>query len=499
MYKFNLEKLEYYRVLEKLSEFCHTFLGKELAKNLLPSNNKEDVQNLLEETNEAVNLIDRISTPPNLEFEDITFYIKLLENSSSLTVKGLLDIANILEISNNLREYFSEVENKNDFELLNSYFSCLYSNNFILAKIKNSIIDENTISDNSSQTLANIRRKKSKLEQDIKNTLMNIIHSSKYAKYIQENVVTLRNDRYVIPVKQEYRSLIKGFIHDYSSTGSTVFIEPLSVFELNNELNNLKNEENLEIEKILFNLSSMLFQYTEELKCDMQTIGKLDFIFAKANFSKSINGTCPTISKTKSINLINARHPLIDKKKVVPISINLGIDFILLVITGPNTGGKTVALKTVGLLELMACSGLNIPCDEKSSIYVFDEIFADIGDDQSITNSLSTFSSHIINVSSILKCATPNSLILLDELGSGTDPLEGSALAISILEYIKSKKILAIATTHYQELKQYAILNKEAQNASVEFNLETLTPTYKLLLGIPGKSNAFAISKKLRY
>lgn len=499
MYKLNLEKLEYYKILEKLSEFCHTFLGKNLVKKLLPSNKEEEVQNLLEETNEGISLIERISNPPNLEMEDITFYIKTLENSSSLTAKGLLDIANILEISYNLKEYFSEIEEKQNFQILNNLFSCLYTNASILTKIKDSIIDENTISDKGSQTLANIRRKKSKLEQDIKTTLMNIIHSSKYAKYIQENVVTIRNDRYVIPVKQEYKSLIKGFIHDYSSTGSTVFIEPISVFELNNSLNDLKNEENIEIEKILFNLSGLLFPYTEELKCDMQIIGKLDFIFAKANFSKSINGICPTISKTKSINLINARHPLIDPKKAVPISINLGVDFKLLIITGPNTGGKTVTLKTVGLLELMACSGLNIPCDEKSSIYVFDEIFADIGDDQSILDSLSTFSSHIINISNILKCATPNSLILLDELGSGTDPLEGSALAISILEHLKNLNILTIATTHYQELKQYAILNKDAQNASVEFDLETLTPTYKLLLGIPGKSNAFAISKKLRY
>lgn len=380
---------------------------------------------------------------------------------------------------------------------LNIYFSELYTNHSIIDKIKKSIIDENTISDNSSNTLATIRRRQRKLEQDIKSKLNTIIHSSSYSKYMQENVVTIRNERYVIPVKQEYRSYVKGFVHDMSSSGSTVFIEPLAIFELNNELNNLKIDENAEIERILYNLSSQLFPYTNELKLDVSIIGKLDFIFAKAKYSNSIKGITPTINTEKLVNLINARHPLIDENKVVPTTLSIGEDFSLLIITGPNTGGKTVTLKTVGLLELMACSGLNIPASEKSSIYVFDEIFADIGDDQSISDSLSTFSSHMINISKILNTATENSLILVDELGSGTDPLEGANLAISILEYFKNNNILTIATTHYQELKRYALVTSDVQNASVEFDIENLKPTYKLLLGIPGKSNAFAISEKL--
>ena len=449
------------------------------------------------ETAEAVSLIQRNSTPPISDIDDIGVYIKLLESSSSISAKALLSVCNILEMSYELKEYFSDFLNTGEYFELNKYFLELYSNNSITEKIKKAIIDENTISDSASTELARIRRNERKLEQDIKSKLNTIIHSASYSKYMQENVVTIRNERYVIPIKQEYRSFVKGFVHDISSSGSTVFIEPIAVFELNNELNNLKIEEHNEIEKILQMLSSLLFPYTEELKLDVSIIGKLDFIFAKAKYSNSIKGITPTINDEKFVNLVNARHPLIDKDKVVPTSFSIGNDFSLLIITGPNTGGKTVTLKTIGLLELMACSGMNIPADEKSSIYVFDEIFADIGDDQSISDSLSTFSSHIINISNIVNSATSNSLVLVDELGSGTDPLEGANLAISILEHFKEKNILTIATTHYQELKRYALQTPNVQNASVEFDIEHLRPTYKLLLGIPGKSNAFEISEKL--
>ena len=324
-----------------------------------------------------------------------------------------------------------------------------------------------------------------------------MIHSSTYSKFIQDSLVTIRNDRFVIPVKEEYRSQIKGFVHDISNAGSTVFIEPISIFEMNNELNQLKIDENIEIEKILKDLSSLFYPYIEQLKMDSDLIGKLDFIFAKAKFSNSLNAITPIINDKKEINLINARHPLIDKNKVVPISVNIGNTFSVLLITGPNTGGKTVTLKTIGLLSCMACSGLNIPADEHSSIYVFDEIYTDIGDDQSISDSLSTFSSHMTNIVEITKKVTQNSLVLVDELGSGTDPIEGANLAISILEFFKNKKCITIATTHYQELKQYALVTNDFENASVEFDVNTLSPTYKLLVGIPGKSNAFAISKKL--
>ena len=491
-----LNKLEFDQVLQKLTEYCHTYIGKEKALDLEPSADKNYVKKTLLETSEAVSLMERNSTPPISEIEDIRVYIKMLESSNTLTAKALLDICNILNMADELKTYFSDFLDDESYENLRVYFENLYTNSTIVDKIKKSIIDSETIADNASSSLSAIRRQIRQAEQEIKNKLNSILHSS-YSKYMQENVVTIRNDRFVIPVKQEYRSQIKGFVHDISSSGSTVFIEPMSVFEANNTINNLRVDEAAEIERILQNLSSLLFPYTDELFSDIESIGMLDFIFAKAKYSNSIKGITPKINDTKYVNLIKARHPLIDAFSVVPITINIGQDYSLLIITGPNTGGKTVSLKTVGLLEAMACSGLNIPAEEKSSIYVFDEIFADIGDDQSIADSLSTFSSHMKNISNIVNTASSDSLILVDELGSGTDPLEGANLAISILEYFKNKNILTLATTHYQELKKYALVTDGVQNASVEFDIENLKPTYKLLIGIPGKSNAFAISEKL--
>ena len=404
----------------------------------------------------------------------------------------------IFKLSQELKDFLNkDFLDIKDYPILSDYFFKLYSNKNVIDKINSCIIDENTIDDKASKALLLIRKQQKKLEQDIRSKLNQMIHSSTYSKYIQENIVTIRNDRFVIPVKEEYRSQIKGFVHDISNAGSTIFIEPLSVFEMNNELNQLKIDETFEIQKILKDLSSLFYPYVEELKLDSCLIGKLDFIFAKAKFSKALNAITPIINDKKEINLVNARHPLIDKDKVVPISLNIGNEFSVLLITGPNTGGKTVTLKTVGLLSCMACSGLNIPADEKSSIYVFDEIFTDIGDDQSISDSLSTFSSHMTNIVEITKKVTENSLVLVDELGSGTDPVEGANLAISILDYFKNCNCITIATTHYQELKQYALVTKGFENASVEFDINTLSPTYKLLVGIPGKSNAFAISKKL--
>ena len=426
MNKMSLEKLEYDKILEKLSSFCNTYIGKNLALQLLPLTTKNEVEHALQETLEAVSLIERNSVPPISEIDDISFYIKALESFNTISAKALLSICNIIEMANELINYFTVFKDTEEYFVINNYFLLLYSNHSIIDKIKKSIIDENTIADNASNTLSNIRKKEHKLEQDIKSKLNNMLHSSTYSKYMQENVVTIRNNRYVIPIKQEYRSFVKGFVHDISQSGSTVFIEPISVFELNNELNNLKIEETAEIEKILKDLSSMLFPYTEEIKQDVKTIGIIDFIFAKAKYSNSINAVTPIINDKKFVNLINARHPLIDEKKVVPTSISIGKDFNLLIITGPNTGGKTVCLKTLGLLELMACSGLNIPANEGSSIYIFDNVFADIGDDQSISDSLSTFSSHMLNISKILDTTTSESLVLVDELGSGTDPIERS-------------------------------------------------------------------------
>lgn len=493
-----ISKLEFNKVLENLSKYCSTDLGKELALNLQIYNEVNIVKQKLAETEEAVNLVYKNSIPSFYDIQDIHIYLINLESSQSLTIKGLLDLNTIFLCSRDLKTYFSkDYIDKNDFPILEGLFSSLYTNEGVISKISSSIIDENTIDDKASPELQKIRKKIRNLEQDIRSKLNSMIHSSSFSKYVQENVVTIRNDRFVIPIKEEYRSQVKGFVHDVSNAGSTLFIEPISIFELNNEINQLRLEEEVEIEKILQQLTSLFYPYIEELKTDMEVIGTLDFIFAKAKYSKAILGITPIINTNKEIHLINARHPLIDKSKVVPISIELGKDFSTLLITGPNTGGKTVTLKTVGLLTCMACSGLNIPADEKSSIFVFEHVFADIGDDQSIADSLSTFSSHMTNIVDITKHANENSLILVDELGSGTDPVEGANLAISILDYFKTIGSLTIATTHYQELKKYAMTTSGFENASVEFDVETLSPTYKLLIGVPGKSNAFAISQKL--
>ena len=498
MNTYYLKKLEFNKILENLSSYCSTYIGKTIATNLLPYNDINTVSNLLKETEEAVNLIYRNSAPSFYDISDITIELKQLQSNSTLSSKSILKLANILKSSKDLKTYFNkDFLDISDYPILSHLFLKLYTNEGIINKVFSCIIDEYTIDDKASKNLKSIRNKKRNLELDIKNKLNDLIHSSSNSKYIQENIVTIRNDRFVIPVKEEYRSQIKGFIHDISNAGSTVFIEPLAVFEMNNELNKLKIEEELEIEKILLELSKLFFPYISELKEDLQLIGNLDFIFAKAKYSNSINAITPIINTKKEFHFKNARHPLIPKDKVVPISIDLGDEFSVLLITGPNTGGKTVTLKTAGLLTCMACSGLNIPCDENSSFYIFDNVFADIGDDQSISDSLSTFSSHIRNIVKITENVTENSLVLVDELGSGTDPLEGANLAISILDYFKSIGCLTISTTHYQELKHYALVTDGFKNASVEFDISTLSPTYRLLVGIPGKSNAFEISKKL--
>ena len=426
------------------------------------------------------------------ELSDISEYILLLEKNNFLSAKALLDIANVLKTSRLLKEYYFE-NPLNETDALNNYFNNLYTNNKIEHTISSAIIDENTISDDASSNLMSIRRNIRKVNQEIRNKLQSLLSS----KFLQEPIITIKNNRFVVPVKNEYKTNVNGFVHDISTSGSTVFIEPMNVFELNNKLSDLKNEEIIEIEKILQKLSSLLFDLVGEIKNTFNLIGLIDFIFAKAKYAKEINGIYPIISDKKVINLIEARHPLIDKNKVVPITLSLGEKYTCLVITGPNTGGKTVTLKTVGLLCLMGMAGLHIPAKEKSSIYVFDNIFADIGDEQSIQESLSTFSSHMVNVVNITISATKDSLVLLDELGSGTDPLEGASLATSILEFLSNKDILTVSTTHYQEIKHFAMVNDKFENASCEFDINTLSPTYRLLIGVPGKSNAFEISKKL--
>ena len=493
------QKLEFNKILRLLTDLCVTYIGKELANSLKPQCNKDIVSKLLRETSEAVTLLYKKSSPTFIPIININNIIKALESNSILDAKSLLNVCKILRLSNDLKKYFyTDNETPTDsFPILEKYFYALYTNLSVQETIEKSIIDEFTIADNASNELNSIRRKQRKLEETIKDKLNSFIHSSSYSKYIQEAIITIRNERYVIPVKEEYRSMVNGFIHDYSSSGSTVFIEPMNIFELNNEIATLKAEEAKEIEKILLNLTGLLYPIIEEIKNTTKLIGRLDFIFAKALYSKKIKAIEPKINTQKYINLINARHPLIDDCVVVPININIGINFSSLVITGPNTGGKTVSLKTVGLLTLMACSGLHIPADENSSIYVFDNIYADIGDEQSIQESLSTFSSHMRNIIEMLNSSTSESLILLDELCTGTDPIEGSSLAISILESFYNKGLLTIATTHYSEIKNYALVTDGFENASSEFDLVNLKPTYKLLIGIPGKSNAFEISKRL--
>lgn len=494
-----LNKLEYNKILDLVSNYCTTYIGKSFVSKLMPLNNKDLVKMKLEETSTAQTLLYRKGEPPISNITNIDIWIKNLESYNSLSAKALLDVAHVLQTSRFLHDYFfaDDSFDLSDFALLEDYFSMLYYNETIEKNILNSIIDEYTIADDASKTLSALRRNKRKLEQDVRDKLSNFIHSSSYSKYLMDSIITIRNDRFVIPVKEEYKDIISGAILDISASGSTVYIEPSSIFELNNKINGIKAEESIEIEKILKNLSLSLFPIASKIKTTLGAIGQIDFIFAKAKYSKKINGICPLINDKKEINLYGARHPLISPEVVVPIDISLGNNYTSLLITGPNTGGKTITLKTVGLFCLMACSGILIPARENSSIFVFDNVFADIGDEQSIQESLSTFSSHMVNIIEVLKEATSSSLVLLDELGSGTDPVEGASLAISILEHLHVLGALTICTTHYPELKKYALTHDGFENASSDFDVEHLRPTYKLLIGIPGKSNAFAISKKL--
>ena len=491
------EKLEYIKMLETVSMYAVTYLGKDLSLNMFPFHTRHEVETLLQQTLEATTLIYKKGNLPISEIANNDYSLKIIESNSSLGIVSLLDLNKILILARTLKEYLTL--DKIDYEPLHlsPFLNELYTNSEIEQKICTSITDENTIADNASPSLKEIRKKKRNISDNIQSKLTSMIHSSTYSKYMQEPLVTIKNSRYVIPVKQEYRSFVKGFVHDISSSGATVFIEPLSVFDLNNDLTTLDIEEKNEIEKILFNLSSLLFPIVDQLRNNIEIIAKLDFIFAKAKYSISINGVIPSINNAKSVNLIKAKHPFIDQDKVVPIDINIGNSFSTLVITGPNTGGKTVCMKTLGLLLLMAYSGILLPCSEQSSICIFDQIFCDIGDEQNIAESVSTFSSHILNIIDITKKVTSNSLVILDELGSGTDPIEGSALAISILEHFYKTNCLTIATTHYKEVKDFTLVTPGFFNASFEFDLTNLKPTYKLLMGVPGKSNAFEISTKL--
>jgi len=471
-----LEKLEFNKITAILSGYSVTSFGKLKCKQLCPMTDSNKIQKALLETTEAVSLLYRKGIPPIDELNNVETHILNLKNQKFLSIKSLLEITKLLTVSRKLKDYYFEKE-LNQSDSLTTYFDHLYLNIGIEEKISSSILDEQTLNDHASSELYNIRTSIKSTQKEIKARLQSLLTS----KYLQDPIITIRQNRFVVPVKSEYQANVKGFIHDTSTSGSTVFIEPLTVFELNNKLSDLQIKENIEIEKILQKLSSLFFEITNELENNYNLIAILDFIFAKAKYSKATNSNCPQINNNKTVYFKNAIHPLLNPETAVPITLEIGKTFSSLLITGPNTGGKTVTLKT----------------SSESSIFIFDNIFADIGDEQSILESLSTFSSHMSNIVNIVNNSTSNSLVLVDELGSGTDPIEGASLAQSILEYLKEKNILTIATTHYQNLKEYALLTEGVENASCEFNLDTLSPTYRLLLGVPGKSNAFAISQKL--
>lgn len=487
--------LELDKIINKLTEFASTTYGRELCEKVSPCFEITEIKKNLSETDEATKMILQFGTPAFSSVHDIRSAIKRAEINSVLSPEELLNIADTLRGSKALKKYFSQCEE--NLPILSELFESLYSNPSVEESIYHAIDNVDHISDHASSELLKIRTQIKSEELKIQEKLNSIIRGNSYSKYLQENIVTLRNDRYVIPVKQEYRSNVPGLVHDSSSTGSTLFIEPLSIVEANNKIHELYIQEKIETEKILTELSLKITEISSELNYLVKCLAKLDFYFAKAKFAIDINGFMPKLNEIGYVNLKSAKHPLIEKDKVVPIDVYLGKDFKTLIITGPNTGGKTVTLKTIGLLTLMTYSGLFIPCLESSEIAVFDKVFVDIGDEQSIEQSLSTFSSHMTNIIKITRNVNANSLVLVDELGSGTDPVEGSALAIATLEYLYKKGACTVASTHYSELKTYALTTKGVKNASCEFNVETLNPTYKLIIGLPGKSNAFAISEKL--
>lgn len=492
-----LLQLEYNKIINSLEKYCKTYIGKKKLFEMTPSFSFEEVKKLLNLTTEAINMKIAFGNIPLCEINEIEQYFKIIKSGINLSCKALLDISKILMLSCELKEYFSSNTSNgtNSFPYLEDMFSSLYVNNNIVTNITSKIVDENTIADNASPTLSSLRKKRYVLEQRLKDKLLDLVHSK--SKFMMDSIITIRDGRYVVPIKEEYRNEVKGLVHDISASGSTLYIEPISTFEMNNEIQNIKIDEEKEINNILKELTVSLFPIIDNLASNIDTIGNLDLIFAKASYSSETEGSEPILNTEKYIKFVKVRHPLIDKKAVVPIDVEIGKDFSCLVITGPNTGGKTATLKTVGLNLLMAYSGIYPLSASGTSICVFSNIFIDIGDEQSIQASLSTFSSHMTTIINITNLADNNSLVLLDELGSGTDPIEGASLAISTLNYLYNKGSIILATTHYPELKNYALVTKGFKNASCDFDVANLKPTYKLLIGIPGKSNAFAISKKL--
>ena len=488
----SLTTLEYDKIIDRLVSFAASDKAKERLKKLVPMTDIHDINAALSETSDA---LSRVYAKGAVSFggvHDIGASVKRLEIGSSLNTVELLHISSLLTAAARVKNYYEDTTDS-----LTGYFHALEPLTPLNTEIKRCILSEDEISDDASANLRSIRRQKVLAAERIHTELNKMLNSSSVRNCLQDFVITSRSGRYCLPVKAEYKSQVPGMVHDQSATGSTLFIEPAAVVKLNNDIRELELKEQAEIEAILAELSAKASEFTDELLTDFQVLTTLDFIFAKAQMSKQYKCSCPVMNTNNYINIKKGRHPLIDPHKVVPIDIYLGKNFNLLIITGPNTGGKTVSLKTVGLLTLMAQSGLHIPALDHSELAVFDNVFADIGDEQSIEQSLSTFSSHMTNTDSILKEADAHSLILFDEIGAGTDPTEGAALAISILNDLHKRGITTMATTHYSEIKVYALTTDGVENACCEFDVESLRPTYRLLIGIPGKSNAFAISKKL--
>lgn len=491
-----LTTLEYNKIIDLLTEKADSEPGKKLCRDLVPSTDLSAIRTAQRETKDALARLFRIGSTSFGSNRDLGFSIRSLEIGSSLSMSELLKLASFLDNVNRIKTYGKKEREDLPNDSLDAYFEGLTPMTQLANEINRCILSEEEMADDASPRLKSIRRSKLSTNEKIHSQLTSMVNGA-YRTFLQDAVITMRDNRYCIPVKAEYKSQVSGMVHDQSSTGSTFFIEPAAVVNLNNQLKELDLQEQEEIEVILGDLSSQAAVHTSELAADQKIMTTLDFIFAKAKLAMEQNATEPIFNTEHYIQIRKGRHPLLDKKKAVPIDVRLGKDFDLLVITGPNTGGKTVSLKTVGLFTLMGQAGLHIPALDRSELSIFSEVYADIGDEQSIEQSLSTFSSHMTRVVHILQHADADSLCLFDELGAGTDPTEGAALAIAILNYLHDRGIRTMATTHYSELKIYALSTNFVENACCEFDVETLRPTYRLLIGIPGKSNAFAISSKL--
>lgn len=491
----SLRILEFNKIKDKIKKYARTNAGKEKISDLAPYDNVYEINNKLDETNEALEVILDKGNPPLEGLFDIHEGVERARKGGTLTPEQLLKIGSTLRAARNMKEFFKREDFEKAYERLEDLAYILTPVKNLEDDIERSIVSEEEISDKASATLYNIRRSLKEKNSSVREKISSIVRS--HSKYLQDELYTMRGDRYVIPVKSEYKSAVPGIVHDQSSTGATFFIEPMSLVNLNNEIRELVLKEKAEIDRILAELSFKVKENSEQCLSNFKMLVEFDFIFAKARYGERLNAVRPLIRKDGRFNIYSGRHPMIDDDKVVPSDVYIGEDFDTLMITGPNTGGKTVTIKMVGLLHIMGLSGLLIPARDNSSLSFFTEVFAEIGDEQSIEQNLSTFSSHMTNIVEIMRYVDDKSLVLFDEIGSGTDPAEGAALAISIIETLRSRKSRIIATTHYSELKAYALKTDGVENASVEFDIETLRPTYRLLIGVPGKSNAFEISKRL--